>query len=76
MADLLEREVVTAISGKANGLVDSTEDDVVINSAVVPAATIRVGYISNGQEAILLNRDDYIQKIADGIFQAIMAAYE
>ena len=76
LADLLEREVVTAISGKANGLVDSTEDDVVINSAVVPAATIRVGYISNGQEAILLNRDDYIQKIADGIYQAIMAAYE
>lgn len=76
LADLLEREVVTAISGKANGLVDSTEDDVVINQAVVPAATIRVGYISNGQEAILLNRDDYIQKIADGIYQAIMAAYE
>lgn len=76
LADLLEREVVTAISGKANGLVDSTEEDVVINRAVVPAATIRVGYISNGQEAILLNRDDYIQKIADGIYQAIMAAYE
>lgn len=76
LADLLEREVVTAISGKANGLVDSAEDDIVINSAVVPAATIRVGYISNGQEAILLNRDDYIQKIADGIYQAIMAAYE
>ncbi|MDE5598395.1 MAG: N-acetylmuramoyl-L-alanine amidase [Lachnospiraceae bacterium] len=37
---------------------------------------MRVGYISNGQEAILLNRDDYIQKIADGIYQAIMAAYE
>lgn len=76
LADLLEREVVTAISGKANGLVDSTEDDVVINRAVVPAAAIRVGYISNGQEAILLNRDDYIQKIADGIYQAIMAVYQ
>lgn len=76
LADLLEREVVTAISGKANGLVDSTENDEVINRAVVPAATIKVGYISNGQEAILLNRDDYIQKIADGIYQAIMAAYE
>ncbi|MCM1387792.1 MAG: N-acetylmuramoyl-L-alanine amidase [Bacillus sp. (in: Bacteria)] len=76
LADLLEREVVTAISGKANGLVDSTEEDIVINRAVVPAAAIRVGYISNGQEAILLNRDDYIEKIADGIYQAIMAAYE
>lgn len=76
LADLLEREVVTAISGKANGLVDSTEEDIVINQATVPAATIRVGYVSNGQEAILLNREDYIQKIADGIYQAIMTAYE
>ena len=76
LADLLEREVVTAISGKANGLVESAEEDGVINQATVPAATIRVGYVSNGQEAILLNRDDYIQKIADGIYQAIMSVYE
>ena len=76
LADLLEREVVTAISGKANGLTDSTEEDVVINEATVPAAAIRVGYLSNGQEEILLGREDYIQKIAEGIYQAIMKAYE
>lgn len=76
LADLLERNVATQISGKANGLVDSTDEDVVINSATVPAAAIRVGYVSNGQEAILLNREDYINKIAEGIFMAIMAAYE
>lgn len=76
LADLLEREVVTAISGKANGLVDSTEEDIVINQATVPAATIRVGYVSNGQEVILLGREDYIEKIAEGIYQAILAAYE
>lgn len=76
LADLLEREVVTAISGKANGLVDSSEADIVINEATVPAAAIRVGYISNGQEEILLGREDYIQKIAEGIYQAILKAYE
>jgi len=76
LADLLEREVVTAISGKANGLIESSEEDVVINEATVPAAAIRVGYISNGQEEILLGREDYIQKIAEGIYQAIMKAYE
>lgn len=76
LADLLEREVVTAISGKANGLIESTKDDTVINWAEVPAATIRVGYVSNAQEAILLSHEDYIQKIADGIYQAIMKAYE
>lgn len=76
LADLLEKEVVTAISGKANGLLASESEDVVIEKAVVPAAAIRVGYISNGQEAILLGREDYIQKIADGIYQAILLAYE
>ncbi|MCH5257726.1 MAG: N-acetylmuramoyl-L-alanine amidase [Lachnospiraceae bacterium] len=76
LADLLEKEVVTAISGKANGLLASTAEDEVIEKAVVPAAAIRVGYVSNGQEAILLNREDYIQKIADGIYQAILLAYE
>lgn len=76
LADLLEREVVTAISGKANGLVESTEEDEVVNMVTVPAAAIRVGYISNGQESILLNRDDYIDKIANGIYQTILTVYE
>lgn len=76
LADLLEREVVTAISGKANGLLEAGEDDVVICDATVPAAAIKVGYLTNGQEAILLQREDYIQRIAEGIYQAIIKAYE
>lgn len=76
LADLLEREVVTAISGKANGLVESTDDDIVLAQTQIPAATIRVGYITNAQEAQLLCREDYAQKIAEGIYQAILRAYE
>ncbi len=76
LADLLEREVVTAISGKANGLVEAAKEDTVIMDATVPAAAIRVGYLTNGQEEILLQRDDYIGRIADGIYNAIMKAYE
>ena len=76
LADLLEREVVTAISGKANGLLEAAEDDTVICDATVPAAAIKVGYLTNGQEAILLQREDYIQRIAEGIYRAIIRAYE
>lgn len=76
LADLLEREVVTAISGKANGLLEAEQTDTVINEATVPAAAIRVGYLTNGQESILLQREDYIQRIAEGIYQAVMKAYE
>ncbi|MBO5472406.1 MAG: N-acetylmuramoyl-L-alanine amidase [Lachnospiraceae bacterium] len=76
LADLLEREVVTAISGKANGLLEATEADVVISEATIPAAAVKVGYLTNGQEYILLQRQDYIERIADGIYQAILKAYE
>lgn len=76
LADLLEREVVTSISGKANGLLEASEDDTVICDATVPAAAIKVGYLTNGQEAILLQREDYIQRIAEGIYQAIIKAYD
>lgn len=76
LADLLEREVVTSISGKAGGLVEATEADTVISNATVPAAAIRVGYLTNSQEAILLQREDYIERIADGIYNAVTKAYE
>lgn len=76
LADLLEREVVTAISGKACGLVESAQEDQVVNSATVPAAAIRVGYLTNSQEAILLQREDYIKRIAEGIYNAVVKAYE
>ncbi len=76
LADLLEREVVTAISGKANGLIESTEEDSVLNQIEIPSATIRVGYVSNETEAALLKREDYAQKIAEGIYQTILKAYE
>ncbi len=76
LADLLEREVVTSISGKAGGLVEATRADEVIGGATVPAAAIRVGYLTNSQEAILLQREDYIERIADGIYNAVVKAYE
>lgn len=76
LADLLEREVVTAISGKANGLVEVTETDVVIREATVPAAAIKAGYLTNSQEFILLQRDDYVEKIADGIYRTIQKVYD
>lgn len=68
--------MVTAISGKANGLVEAAIQDEVINEATVPAAAIKVGYLTNGQESILLQREDYINRIAEGIYNAVMKAYE
>jgi N-acetylmuramoyl-L-alanine amidase len=76
LANILEREVVLSIRGRAVGLKPATALDYVISNATVPAAAIKVGYLTNAQEAILLGRDDYLEKIAVGIFNAIMAVYE
>ena len=37
---------------------------------------MKVGCLTNKQEAILLGREDYQEKIADGICNAILAVYE
>lgn len=76
LADMLEREVVTAISGKGLGLVAADEENVVIREATVPAAMIQVGCLSNAQEIVLLRKDSYIDRIATGIYDTIMKAYE
>lgn len=76
LADLLEREVVTAINGKAIGLVEADKACYVLKNAKVPAALIEVGHLSHKEEADLLAKDVYRQQIAKGIYEAIIKAYE
>lgn len=76
LADLMEREVVTNISGKGLGLFAADEDCYILHNASVPATILHVGYLSNKQEAILLEKEDYRQRIADGIYNGIMKAYD
>lgn len=76
LADFLEREVVTAVGGKANGLFEADGEDYLLMNAQVPAAIIEVGYISNPEEAAFLQQEEYRQKLAEGIYQAICKAYE
>ena len=76
LADLLEREVVTSFKGKALGLCEADAQEYVLKNATIPAASIKTGCVTNEQEAILLRRDDYQEKIATGIYNAILKAYE
>ncbi|MCR5502676.1 MAG: N-acetylmuramoyl-L-alanine amidase [Lachnospiraceae bacterium] len=76
LSDLLVRNVTTDVRGKALGLRKASETEYALRHATVPAAMIGVGMVSNPQEVILLKRDDYREKIATGIYHAIMEAYE
>lgn len=75
LADLLEKELALEIKTKALGLEAASEESK-LRYATVPAAEVRVGCLSNKQEAILLKREDYVEKIADGIYNAIIGSYE
>ena len=76
LADVLEREVVTSIKGKALGLCEAQPEEYAIRNITIPAAAVKVGCITNKQEASLLERDEYQGKIADGIYNAIMKVFE
>lgn len=75
LADMVEREVTTAVKGKALGLKEAREEDQVLMNLKVPATTIKVGFLSNAQERTLLEKEDYIDRIAEGICQAIRKIY-
>ena len=60
--------MTTSVKGKALGLVSAGEKDVVLEKLTVPAATIKVGYLSNSQEAILLSPDYRLQKLSYAFF--------
>lgn len=76
LADYLEREVVTAIKGKALGLQEAGSEEYALLNITVPAAAVKAGCLSNKQEALLLGREEYQEKIAEGIYQAILKIYE
>lgn len=76
LADALEREVVTSIRGKALGLSKAEPEDYALQNVTVPAAAVKSGCITNKQEATLLAREEYQEKIAEGIYQAIIKIYE
>jgi N-acetylmuramoyl-L-alanine amidase len=80
LADLLEREVVTATSGRGDGLwaieeVTESDDDF-LEHLKIPAAQVSIGFLSNSKESQLLSHEAYQEKAAEGIVAAIQKAYD
>lgn len=73
-ADKMERELVTAIEGKALGLVETEEG--ILPEISIPAVTVCPGYLSHETEGRLLLKESYQDRIAAGICAGILGAYE
>lgn len=74
LADLLERQVTEAVSGRANGLMET--QDPVLQRLTIPGALVKAGYLTHEREGALLGQQGYVQKVAEGIVEALRQAFE
>lgn len=75
LADVLERNTVTAVGGKANGLFEAGEEEVLLRGVHMPAAKIEVGYLTNAEEAARLSIPEYKERLAEGVSLTIQSAF-
>lgn len=73
-ADLMERELVTAVNGRAAGLMEV--EDGILQELSIPAAIICPGYLSHETEGKLLLKESYQDRIAGGICTGIRKTFE
>ena len=76
LAYLLLEKVAASTNEKALGFEPGTSEAALIQEAMIPVAQLYIGYLSNKQEQKLLLREDYIDRIAEGLYDAVMAGYE
>lgn len=75
-AYLVEENLTKSTSAKPLGLKAGDENMYLVRGAEVPVALVEIGYFSNKQERILLSKEDYRDRIARGLYDAIIASYE
>lgn len=75
-AYLVEEKVTEASNSKRLGLKPGDKGMYLVRNAEVPVALVEIGYLSNKRERLLLSKDEYRDKIAKGLYEAIIASYE
>lgn len=74
-AQICLEEVTSALGSRDKGLVEG-ESIYIIRNSKVPAALIEVGFMTNQEELELLRSEEYQKEAAEGIYNAIMRAFE
>lgn len=75
LAQICQEEVVKELGSRDRGIVKGSEI-YIIRSSNVPVALVEVGFITNKAEAAKLSSENYQEKAALGIFNAIKRAYD
>lgn len=74
-AQICLEEVTSQLGSKNKGLVKGNSI-YIIRTSEVPVALIEVGFMTNREELELLNSEDYQRETAEGIYHAILRAFE
>lgn len=75
LSQLILQEMASATGARARGAI-ARDDLTGTNFATMPSSLIECGYMSNPEEDRLLNDDEYLNKMADGIVQALNLYYQ
>lgn len=70
LADIVTKAVTIATSNRALGLIPA-EKDSILREINIPAVQLSVGFLSNNKERNLLQQEAYLEKVAEGIVNAI-----
>lgn len=71
LADVVTKKVTIASVNRAVGLLPAEEGSI-LQYINIPAADIRVGFLTNANESLLLSQESYQQKLAEGVENAIL----
>lgn len=74
-AQICLEEVTSALGSRNKGLVEGN-DIYIIRTSEVPVALIEVGFMTNQEELELLRSEEYQRLAAEGIYEAILRAFE
>lgn len=74
-AQICLEEVTASCGSEDKGLVEGNNIFIIRNSEV-PAALIEVGFMTNSEELGRLNTREYQKRAAEGIYQAILRAFD
>ncbi len=70
LADIVTKAVTVAASNRALGLFPAEEGSI-LKEINIPAVQLSVGFLSNDRERDLLQQEAYLEKVAEGILNAI-----
>lgn len=75
-ANLVERNCAALTGGEVRGVMPDESGDELLFASVVPSARLDMGNLQGSGDKRRLAQDDYKKKMAEGIYQAILQAFE